>query len=72
VFRYVLEGLTEQELLDIDRRERVANTSVTTYETRAGELHLVRFNGIDHLAAEGETVTEQRAATEEPHATEQS
>jgi broad specificity phosphatase PhoE len=72
VFRYVLEELTEQELLDIDRGDRVANTSVTRYETQGGELRLVRFNSTDHLAAEHETVTEQPAVPEEPHAAEQS
>jgi broad specificity phosphatase PhoE len=66
VFRYVLEELTEQELLDVDRRERVANASVTRYETTDGGLRLVRFNAVDHLAAEDEDITE------EPHAAEQS
>ena len=66
VFRYVLEDLTEQELLDIDRAERVANTSLTRYETRDGELQLERFNAVDHLHEQDEHVTE------EPHAVEQS
>ncbi len=64
VFRYVLEGLTEQQLLEIDGRERIANTSVTSYERRDGELRLVRFNAVDHLAAEDADVTE------EPHVAE--
>jgi len=66
VFRYVLEELTEQELLDIDGAERVANTSLTRYETVDGDLHLARFNATDHLADQDEDVTE------EPHAAEQS
>jgi len=66
VFRYVLEELTEQELLDIDRDERVANTSLTRYETTDDELRLVRFNGVDHLEDQDEDVTR------EPHAAEQS
>jgi broad specificity phosphatase PhoE len=66
VFRYVLEGLTEQQVLDIDRSERVANTSLTRYETRDGALRLVAFNTVDHLTDQGEDVTE------EPHAVEQS
>jgi broad specificity phosphatase PhoE len=66
VFRYVLEGLTEQELLEIDGRERIANTSVTRYECDDGELRLVQFNAVEHLAAEDEHVTE------EPHVAEQS
>ena len=32
VFRYVLEELDEQQLLDVDRREQVANASVTRYQ----------------------------------------
>ena len=32
VFRYVLEELTEQELLAVDKEEQVANASVTRYE----------------------------------------
>ena len=66
VFRYVLEELTEQEVLAIDRRERVANTSVTRYEAGEGALRLVAFNAVDHLAAADEHVTE------EPHAAERS
>jgi broad specificity phosphatase PhoE len=65
VFRYVLEELTEQELMEVDREQRVANTSVTRYETQDGELRLVQFNAVDHLAGEDEDVTE------EPHAAEQ-
>jgi broad specificity phosphatase PhoE len=59
VFRYVLEGLTEQQLLEIDGQERVANTSVTRYERQDGELRLVRFNAVDHLAGEDADVTEE-------------
>ena len=63
VFRYVLEGLTEQQLLEIDAGDRVANTSVTRYERQDGALRLVQFNAVDHLPAHGADVTE------EPHAT---
>jgi broad specificity phosphatase PhoE len=66
VFRYVLEELTEAELLDVDRVERVANTSVTRYESTDGELRLIAFNAVDHLAGQDEDITE------EPHAAEQS
>jgi broad specificity phosphatase PhoE len=60
VFRYVLEELTEQELLDVDRQEQVANTSLTRYEADAdGTLHLHSFNVVDHLLAESEEVTEE-------------
>jgi broad specificity phosphatase PhoE len=60
VFRYVLEELTEQELLAIDREEQVANTSVTRYEQGPdGRLRLARFNAVDHLAGDDAPVTEE-------------
>jgi broad specificity phosphatase PhoE len=60
IFRYVLEELTEQELLAVDKQEQVANASVTRYEAGAdGELELVAFNEVDHLVAEAEAVTEE-------------
>jgi broad specificity phosphatase PhoE len=60
VFRYVLEELTEQELLAVDRTEQVANASLTRYEMNAaGDLVLVEFNAVDHLVDEDEDVTEE-------------
>lgn len=50
LFRYVLEGLTEEEVLAIDADADIANTAVTTYEgdgTHAPAL--VRFNDAEHL-----------------------
>ena len=53
VFRYVVEELAESQLLEIDRGEQVANTSVTRYERGADGLwELVDFNGVAHLADE--------------------
>jgi broad specificity phosphatase PhoE len=50
VFRYVLEELTEQQLLQIDRHEQVANASVTRYQLADdGSFRLVDFNGVAHL-----------------------
>ena len=41
VFRYVLEELTEQELLAVDKEEQVANASLTRYDRDAdGNLRL--------------------------------
>jgi broad specificity phosphatase PhoE len=60
VFRYVLEELTEQELLAVDREEQVANASLTRYATDdAGDLRLVAFNDVGHLVDEDEDVTEE-------------
>ena len=67
VFRYVLEELTEQELLDVDRREQVANASVTRYETGAGGgLELVAYNVVEHLLADDEDITEEPDAAQHP------
>ena len=62
VFRYVLEGLDEGALLDIDRTEQIANASLTCYAADGGRLVLRAFNRVDHLLVEDEDVTE------EPHA----
>jgi len=60
VFRYVLEELTEQELLEVDREQQVANASLTRYDRDAdGNLRLTSFNDVDHLTAESEEVTEE-------------
>jgi broad specificity phosphatase PhoE len=60
VFRYVLEELTEQELLELDKEQQVANASLTRYDRDAdGNLRLTNFNDVDHLTAEAEEVTEE-------------
>src|SRR4051794_3926948 len=61
VFRYVLEELSEQQLLEVDRHEQVANTSVTRYELSAdGAFGLAGFNGVEHLEdPEDAPVTEE-------------
>jgi broad specificity phosphatase PhoE len=60
VFRYVLEGLTEQELLEIDENEQVANASATRYDaTPDGRWQLTTFNDVEHLVDEAEDVTKE-------------
>lgn len=60
VFRYVLEELTEQELLTVDKEEQVANASLTRYERDAdGGFRLISFNEVEHLVAEAEDVTKE-------------
>ena len=50
VFRYVVEELTESQLLEVDRGDQVANTSLTCYERRDGDRwELTAFNSVDHL-----------------------
>jgi broad specificity phosphatase PhoE len=60
VFRYVLEELTEQQLLELDRHEQVANASLTRYEPGADDRFvLAEFNVVDHLVSADEAVTEE-------------
>ena len=42
-FRYVLEHLTEQELLEIDRTAELPNCSITSYRAGGTGMELVRF-----------------------------
>ncbi len=60
VFRYVMEGLDEQELMDLDKREQIANASLTRYDVdSSGGLLLREFNHVDHILVEDEDVTEE-------------
>jgi broad specificity phosphatase PhoE len=62
-FRYLLEQMTEAEILGIDQEHEVANCSITTYgfegsATRTqGRLALQTFNFVAPLAEEGAPVT---------------
>ena len=50
-FRYVLEGLSEERLLELDRGQNLPNASVTTYRRRADRFELVSF--ADTAAVDG-------------------
>lgn len=60
-FRYLLENLTEQEILTIDRQADVANCSITSYICAPGAeprgMQLERYNFVTPIRAAGETVT---------------
>jgi 2,3-bisphosphoglycerate-dependent phosphoglycerate mutase len=62
MFRYLFEGLREQEVLAIDKEVEVANCSVTLYEydpddSPTGTMALRRFNDTEPVQEEGEEVT---------------
>ncbi len=60
VFRYVLEGLDERQLMDIDRREQIANASLTRYDADGDGAFVLRaFNTVDRLLVTDEDVTEE-------------
>jgi broad specificity phosphatase PhoE len=60
--RYLIEQLTEEQILDIDRAHELANCSVTSYRYdgqlgKRGHLALELFNFVAPLKAEGAPVT---------------
>ena len=68
-FRYALEGLDEEELLDIDRSIAIPNASITRYERRDDALVLRQFADDDHLApGPAEQTDEPDQAGEAPDA----
>jgi glucosyl-3-phosphoglycerate phosphatase len=60
LFRYVLEGMNEKELLDLAASTSVLNASLTRYVRPSGEgpWTLESFNVADHLMEQGVEVTE--------------
>jgi hypothetical protein len=63
-FRYLLESLTEEELLDIDGSTPLANCSLTRYRPAdaGGGLRLVGYGDVEHLEA-----SDAEPTHEEPH-----
>ena len=62
--RYLVECMTEEQILAIDRQGDVANCSVTTYEFdptrgREGQLRLTAYNFVAPLEEEGTPVTSE-------------
>ncbi len=55
--RYVLEGMTEQEVLAVDREGEVLNCSVTTYVPRDCGMVLSAYNEVEHLERSDADVT---------------
>jgi broad specificity phosphatase PhoE len=64
-FRYVLEGLSEQDLAEIERTTALPNCSVTTYERSDGGLRLRRFAETGHLEADSEAPVTDEPSTSE-------
>lgn len=65
--RYIIENLTEQQILDIDREDDVLNCGVTEYTAApdkdvGGGLVLKRYNFVAPLVEAGAPVTAQKDA----------
>lgn len=61
-FRYLLERMSEEQILAIDREKEIANCSVTSYEFnprlgRRGKLELQLYNFVSPLEEAGAPVT---------------
>ena len=66
--RYLLETMTEEDILEIDRRNEVANCSVTSYvfdpsAGKGGKLVLVQYNDVSPLKAADTEVTNEPPKT---------
>lgn len=65
-FRYVLEGLSEGRLLEIDRDEHLPNVSMTTYRREGDLFDLVRFADTTAVDSTAE-VTDEASSGSEDH-----
>ncbi|MEV1288606.1 histidine phosphatase family protein [Micromonospora sp. NPDC049679] len=67
LLRYLLEGLTEAELMAFAHDNTVANCSITSW-LRSDEkrLSLLEFNQVEHLRREGATPTQEEGVDAEP------
>lgn len=63
-FRYVVESLTEEELMEIGRSTALPNCSVTSYEAEDQSLQLVKFADATHVDQSTATTTTEPSKTE--------
>jgi broad specificity phosphatase PhoE len=67
LLRYLLETLTEADLMTIAKANSIANCSITTWQRDAhGRLAIVDFNRVDHLHAQGTAPTQEDEVVAEP------
>jgi broad specificity phosphatase PhoE len=64
--RYVVERMTEEEILNVDRLGDVANCAVTSYRLEEGQLVLEAYNHVDHLEEHDAPVTAEPDAPAAP------
>lgn len=63
-FRYVVESLTEQELMEIGKSTALPNCSVTTYRADDKGLQLIQFADATHVERSAATATTEPSKTE--------
>jgi broad specificity phosphatase PhoE len=69
--RYVIEGMSEEEVLAVDRAGNIGNCAVTEYRFdpaagKDGGLVLVRFNAVDPIVGEHAPVTAEPSRSASP------
>lgn len=64
-FRFVLEGLSEERLLEIDRTEHLPNASMTSYRRDGELLELVRFADTTAVDSTAEVTDEAPQGSED-------
>ncbi|GAA1756338.1 histidine phosphatase family protein [Luedemannella helvata] len=64
--RYLVEQLTEEQLMAITRATTIANASLTSWRRDGDRLSPERFNSIAHLRREGARPTRQEDVSAEP------
>ena len=64
-FRYVIENLQENQILEIDRTSELANCSLTTFikDPHQDLMILEKFNNVDHLKKFAEPITRKSDVT---------
>ena len=67
LLRYLVEGLTESELMALTRKHAIANCSMTGWSAdAAGRLIPDSFNDVTHLHAQGAPPTTEDEIHAEP------
>jgi probable phosphoglycerate mutase len=64
--RYLVESLTEAELMDVVRGTTIANCSISTWRRDGDALRPEEFNHVEHLREEGAPPTRQEDVHAEP------
>lgn len=64
--RYLAEGLSEAELMEIAHRTSIANASLSSWRRVDGVLKPELFNAVDHLERQGAPATKQEDVDAEP------
>ena len=64
--RYLVESLTEAQLMDVARSTTIANCSISSWRRHGEGLQPELFNAVDHLRREGAPATRQEDVHAEP------